>query len=202
MKLRNIIWCTLALLMFVSCKEEDDEIVEFENWQTVNDNYFKKLVEDAKAKSQISSSWALYPCYSRPETGFDLSYSDYIVVEKLEVGKETTSPLLSDSIAVHYVGSLLPSASYPYGFEFDRTFIGTYDPVVASPSKLSMSGVVKGFTTALLHMHRGDHWRIYIPYQLGYNSYDNGTIPPYSTMIFDLRLEDYWSEVPGDRDTF
>ena len=27
--------------------------------------------------------------------------------------------------------------------------------------------MVKGFSTALMRMHRGDHWRIYIPYQLG-----------------------------------
>lgn len=200
MKLRNIIWCTLALLMFVSCKEEDDTIVEYENWQTVNDNYYKKFVEEAKGKAQISSSWALYSCYTRPETGFDLSYSDYVVVEKLEEGKGTTSPLLTDSIAVHYVGHLLPSKSYPNGFEFDRSYIGTFDPVVASPSKLSMVGVVKGFTTALLHMHRGDYWRIYIPYQLGYDSYSNGTIPSYSTLIFEVRLEDYWLQVQGDRD--
>ena len=37
-------------------------------------------------------------------------------------------------------------------------------------------------------MHKGDHWTIYIPYQLGYGSSKTGSVPAYSTLIFDLRL--------------
>ena len=49
-----------------------------------------------------------------------------------------------------------------------------------------------GFATALLNMRRGDHYRVYIPYQLGYGSSDNSSIPGGSTLIFDLRLVDFW----------
>ena len=40
-------------------------------------------------------------------------------------------------------------------------------------------------------MHRGDYWRVYIPYQLGYGAVKNGTIPAYSTLIFELALIDF-----------
>jgi len=71
---------------------------------------------------------------------------------------------------------------------------------LATPTKFAVSGVVKGFSTALMRMHRGDHWRIYIPYQLGYGSGARSVIPAYSTLIFDLRLEDFWRKTQGDRE--
>jgi len=43
----------------------------------------------------------------------------------------------------------------------------------------------------LMYMHKGDCWRVYIPYQLGYGSQTKNAIPAYSTMIFDLILIDY-----------
>ena len=55
--------------------------------------------------------------------------------------------------------------------------------------------LVDGFATALQHMRRGDHWMVYIPYQLGYGSQSQTGVPAYSTLIFDLRLVDFWSPV-------
>ena len=49
-------------------------------------------------------------------------------------------------------------------------------------------------------MHRGDYWRVTIPYQLGYGTSDNGAIPAYSTLIFDLWLQDFWTKKKGDRE--
>ena len=93
MKFRNIIWCMLALLALASCKEEDDAIVEFANWQETNDSYFSGLVTNTQQKvNDGQDSWSLYPCYTLPDKGYSFGYSDYIVVEKLEQGSGTTSP--------------------------------------------------------------------------------------------------------------
>ena len=108
--------------------------------------------------------------------------------------------LLTDSVTVHYTGRLLPSASYPQGYQFDSSYAGTFDAVTATPTKFAVTSVVKGFSTALMHMHRGDHWRIYIPYQQGYGSVAKSSVPAYSTLIFDLRLEDFWRKTKGDRE--
>jgi FKBP-type peptidyl-prolyl cis-trans isomerase FklB len=147
----------------------------------------------------------LLPRYSWPSEKLESSlvpaYSDYIVVEKIENGPqyETESPFLTDSVAVHYVGRLLPSTSYKDGLVFDRSYVGSYDTSLASPTKFAVNRVIVGFTTALLQMHRGDHWKVYIPYQLGYKNSTSGSVPAYSTLIFDLRLEDFWTKKRGDR---
>jgi FKBP-type peptidyl-prolyl cis-trans isomerase FklB len=54
---------------------------------------------------------------------------------------------------------------------------------------------VPGFTTALMNMHIGDRWRVYIPYQLGYGSLAKPTCS-YSNLIFDVALVDFWH--PGE----
>ena len=199
MKFKNCIWLLLALLALTSCKEEDDAVEEYANWQANNDEYFSNLVAQALKNSSINV-WEVVPCYTVPIVGYNRNYYDNIVAEKLEQGSGTTSPLLTDSVEVHYSGRLLPSASYPQGYLFDSSFAGTFDPVTATPTKFAVTGVVKGFSTALMKMHRGDHWRIYIPYQLGYGSTARSAIPAYSTLIFDLRLEDFWRKTKGDRE--
>ena len=201
MKFRNIIWGLLAVLALASCKEEDDAVEEYANWQETNDAYFSRLVwEVQQGFSSLPQQWVLIPCYTMPEVGYTLNYYDYVVAEKLEQGSGTTSPLLTDSVEVHYSGRLLPSASYPKGYQFDSSYAGTFDPVLATPSKFAVLGVVKGFSTALMNMHRGDHWRIYIPYQLAYGATARTAVPAYSTLIFDLRLEDFWRKTKGDRE--
>ena len=57
---------------------------------------------------------------------------------------------------------------------------------------MAVRGVVHGFSTALMNMRRGDYYRVYIPYQLGYGLTDNGTIPGGSTLIFEIRMVDFW----------
>ena len=202
MKFRNIIWCLLAVLALASCKEEDDTVEEYVNWQATNDEYFSNLVSKVMSGSQPATlnQWEAIPCYTIPEIGYAMSYYDYIVVEKLNQGSGTTSPLQSDSVEVHYSGRLLPSRSYPQGYLFDKSYAGDFDPTIATPTKFAAAGVVKGFTTALMRMHRGDSWRVYIPYQLGYGSSARSSIPAYSTLVFDIKLEDFWRKTKGDRE--
>lgn len=190
------------LLLLASCKEEDDTIEEFPNWQATNDAYFSNLVEETKAANAADDyRKVLIPCFTMPDNSYSYSYCDYIVVEKLESGTGTTSPLFTDTVEVHYVGKLLPSANKykENGYEFDRSYQGTFNPQTATPMQFAVNGVRKGFATALMKMHRNDHWRVYLPYQLGYGSSASGSIPAYSTLIFDLRLEDFWWKEQGDR---
>ena len=57
---------------------------------------------------------------------------------------------------------------------------------------MAISGVVDGFSTALLNMRRGDYYRVYIPYQLGYGTSASSSIPGGSTLIFEIRMVDFW----------
>ena len=125
-----------------------------------------------------------------------LSYKpeNHIIVHVLESGSETKSPLLTDYASVHYMGRLIPSTTYTAGLIFDKSWSSnTFNALTSRPTHFEVRGVVDGFATALQQMHRGDHWVIYIPYQLGYGAVKagGGTIPAYSTLIFDVRLVDF-----------
>ena len=208
--MKYFLYITALLLCFTSCKEDNGVEEEFPNWGPQNDAYFAQLVATVQAKNAAGdNSWALIPCYARPAVAA-IGASDYIVVQKLESSANTLSPLLSDTVEVHYVGRLKESAKvHKYlGMEFDRSYTGAYnsatgtyefDRVTATPSKLAVNGVVSGFATAVQHMHCDDHWIVYIPYQLGYGLVTRGTIPAGSTLIFDLRLASFWSKERGDR---
>ena len=62
-----------------------------------------------------------------------------------------------------------------------------------------MNDLIMGFSTALQYMHKGDTWRVIIPYQLGYGAAVKDDIPAYSTLIFEIHLVDFWSNKKGDR---
>ena len=109
------------LPLFTSCKEEDDTIEEYPNWQATNDAYFNALVAETQARiAGGDTQWALIPGYSKPDKGHTYAPTDYIVVQKLESSANTTSPIGQDTVEVHYVGKLLPSANKykEDGYEF------------------------------------------------------------------------------------
>ena len=156
--LRLLPLCLAALsLLLTSCKEQDDTVEEFPNWQHQNDVFYGRLVADAREfKASGDLHWDLIPSYSKPASGYAYQYYDYVVVEKLEDGEGTTSPLLTDTVQVHYVGKLIPSADKykADGMEFDRSYPGVFDSAVATPSKLGVAGLINGFITAVMQMHK------------------------------------------------
>jgi len=202
-KLKAIIYILLPLIgggwVGVSCSEsEDEEADEYANWQVRNETYFATL-EDSLSRG--GSAWQKFKTYTKDQQIISVN-TDYIYVKVLESGSETTSPIYTDTVRVSYRGRQIPSASYPEGRVFDQTYAGTFSWQTTAVSKGVVSSFVDGFTTALLHMHPGDRWRIYIPYQLGYgvnpksSSSSSESIPAYSTLIFDLALVEYWQ--PGE----
>ena len=196
MKLKHYLFVCLSLLGFASCSEEDDTVQEFDNWQVKNETYFEEQYQQHMAAS--SATCFVLKSYSKGDTLQlnQVPHTDCILVDVLPSdfpveGDLTVTPIFSDDVAVHYFGNILPSPSYAAGYQFDASYSGTFSPDIAEPSVLSVDGVILGFSTALQHMHRGDHWRVTIPYQLGYGTSDYNTIPAYSTLIFDIRLVDF-----------
>lgn len=176
-------------LAFVGCSEQD-EVGEFHDWKARNEHYIDSIA--AAARVNADGSWTMIRAFN---TGDSLDFSAdnryYIYVQKLEKGSGTVSPQYNDSVRVHYEGRLIPTDSYPQGYQFGKSFNGTVlDATSDVPALLGVYGNVNGFATALMHMNVGDHWRVVVPYYLGYNTSTNssGTIPAYSTLIFDMQL--------------
>ena len=87
------------------------------------------------------------------------------------------SPLTTDKVKVHYKGSLAD------GTIFDSS----YDR--GQPTSFTVSGVIKGWTEALLLMQVGSKWELTIPSKLGYGTRGSGgKIPPNSTLLFEVEL--------------
>lgn len=175
-----------------SCSETNDEVEEFPNWKATNDEFFDKKYAEVKADTVGGNSeWKIIRAWNLEESVATNSY-DHILVDVRQAGNGSGCPLYTDSVKVHYSGRLLPSATHPDGYMFDKSWSGDeFNDSTALPAKFAVSGLVKGFTTALMHMHIHDKWRVYIPYQLGYDSSTNPGAA-YSTLIFDIELVAYY----------
>lgn len=206
MKRRGFYFLAVALFAvfgLASCSEEDDTVEEFPNWQARNDAFFNSLTDSVMNLLELNparTDWKRIKSWSKSDS-IEGSNSDYIIVNVIEEGDAASAtPLYTDTVTVHYLGRLLPSVSYPYGYVFDQSYYGNYYDDVSKPLQMAIGNsggnmLVDGFATAIQHMRRGDHWMVYIPYQLGYGSQSQTGVPAYSTLIFDLRLVDFWSPV-------
>ena len=193
-RLQKLLWLAALLLPLgaaTACSESDDEeaVEEFANWKDRNDAFFATL-EDSLSRD--AAVWKKIKSYTKDEQE-ESANTDYIYAKVIEAGSGDASPLFTDSARVAYRGRLILSASYPEGNVFDQTFVGDYNIKTTAVLDGVVSGYVDGFTTALQHMHRGDWWRVYIPYTLGYGAYAQGSVPAYSVLVFDLILIDFTS---------
>lgn len=193
MSIKHYILVGLSLLIFASCSEKDDTVEEYADWKNKNEQYFEV------AYASHNYDMALKKYSLRDEVVANAT--DYVLVDVVEEGDagETEMPYLTDSVEIHYVGYLIPSATYTTGYVFDKSYIEPFDFDTAVPRKFAVNGVVPGFATALQKMRRGAYWRVTIPYQLGYGTSDKDGVPAYSTLLFEIRLEDFWTKERGDR---
>lgn len=180
---------TLHASLFVSCSEEDATEDEFSDWQARNEQYFA----DLETKYQADKAhWRKLKSITKDERS-EGKATDYIYayIAEPQATADTLSPASTDSVLVMYQGRLIPSKNYAEGKVFDGTTQGTYDVKTNAAVKFVVSGLKDGFATALQYMHKGDTWRIYVPWDLGYGEQGNSTIPGYSVLIFDITLIEF-----------
>ena len=200
MNIKHYLFIGLSVLGLASCTEEDDEAFDEGTWRAVNEAYFEQAYQAHPEKSESSF---ILPSWTQPASLSlsDIDHTKSVLVDVVKDGTGDKSPYYTDTVLVHYVGRLIPTEGYPDGYEFDKSYLSAYDPDVDVPYKVAVNGVVEGFSTALQHMNRGDEWIVTVPYQLGYGTSGSGTvvIPGYSTLIFQIRLVDFWTKKRGDR---
>lgn len=183
---------SLLIMLLASCSETKEENTEFDNWQERNDAYFTTVYTSARQEIDNGSTrWKIIRAYAKnPET---TNPTDHIVVEVLAQGDEASrTTQATDSCSLHYRGTLMPTESYPNGYQFDSSWTGDYNLATMKPVKYVVKDFIDGFSTALLNMNPGDRWRIYIPQALGYGSSPSSSIPAYSTLIFDVTFVKSW----------
>ena len=97
---------------------------------------------------------------------------------KVTADGEGTKPTMSDSVEVHYKGTLID------GTVFDSSFDR------GQPATFPMNGVIAGFSGGLSKIAAGGKVTIYIPSDLGYgdNPRPGGVIKPGDALIFECEL--------------
>lgn len=97
---------------------------------------------------------------------------------------ETRRPNSSSIIYVKYKGELITG----------RVFEDTEDEVQGFQLSTLMDGWIEGITK----MNVGGRYIFYIPYELAYGDEAFGSIPPYSTLKFDITLVASDDQLPVD----
>lgn len=92
---------------------------------------------------------------------------------------EGPAPKSTDTVKVHYHGTLVD------GTVFDSS-VQRGEPV-----EFPLDGVIPGWTEGLQKSSKGGKIKLYIPPTLGYGDEGKGSIPPGSTLIFEVELLDF-----------
>jgi len=111
----------------------------------------------------------------RPEVMITASGLQYEVLEEGEAGAD--SPRASDTVTVHYHGTLIDGTVFDSSVERNQ------------PATFGLNQVISGWTEGVQLMKVGDKYRFYIPPELAYGETGaGGIIGPNATLIFDVEL--------------
>ena len=123
----------------------------------------------------IKQSNANFSFQNSMEEGTLTTTNSGLQYEIIKLG-DGEKPQATDKVEVHYHGTLEDGTVFDSSVERGQTIT------------LPLNRVIKGWTEGLQLMPVGSKFKFIIPPDLGYGSRDMGTIPPSSTLIFEVEL--------------
>lgn len=113
----------------------------------------------------------------------------YYVITKATTGEKAHN---GDNITANYTGKFLD------GKKFDSNMDSAFHHVQPFSFPLGQGRVIKGWDIAFSILRKGEKATIYVPSSLGYGDRGQGSIPAFSTLVFDVELVDF----KGQEDAF
>jgi len=109
----------------------------------------------------------------RPEVTTTASGLQY---EVLQEGQGQRPSGATSRVTVHYEGRLINGQVFDSSYKRNQ------------PATFGLNQVITGWTEGVQLMPQGSKYRFFIPAILGYGARGAGSIPPNSTLIFDVEL--------------
>lgn len=195
----------LPIVGLTACSDDDDEENLYATWDALNTAWFYAVADSARtaiaaARAQYGDDWEAHCEWRmykslRKSADYRGPVTDSVCIHFRHFGEGTTSPRYTDSVRVSFRGYIKPTHTLTKDGRdslamtvFTQTYYGTYDPEKAAPQLMAVSSTIAGFSTALQYMHVGDDAWVYMPQQLAYGTTANGSIPPYSSLVFRIHL--------------
>lgn len=183
----HITWMLVVMLFTLAACSDDDEneIVIDEAWKEINLAAFDARMQDAKTDT------SLFTINSESGNG-------QIICKILKKGEGTETIYYTSKVNCYYKGCFVTNEDgevvadrdsvLTQGEVFDSRLRENGDDKVLF--EVDDSGLRDGFATALQHMHEGDIWEVWMPYQLGYGVSGYDDIKPYTTLVFQIEVTD------------
>jgi len=153
--------------------EQNVPEISYQEAQTIIGDFFQALQEKVGEAAKSEGKAFLAENAKRAEVVTLVSGLQYEVITE---GTGTT-PKASDSVSVHYHGSLID------GTVFDSSINR------GEPATFGVTQVISGWVEALQLMPVGSKWKLFIPSDLAYGAQGAGqSIAPHSTLIFEVEL--------------
>ena len=141
---------------------------------------FKNLVEANQASqgAENKNAGEAFLASNAKEEGV-MTTASGLQYKVLEAGDASAvKPALTDKVNVHYHGTLID------GTVFDSS-VDRGEPI-----SFPLNGVITGWQEGLQLMKVGEKFKFVIPAELAYGARATGSIPPNSTLIFEVELLD------------
>ncbi len=146
--------------------------------EKVASEFFKAYITKAQAKDLEVKKGAgeKFLAENKTKTGVITTASG--LQYQVLVAKDGPKPAATDSVKVHYTGTLLD------GTKFDSS-VDRGEPIT-----FPLNQVIPGWTEGVQLMSVGSKYKFFVPYNLGYGEQgtQGGPIPGFATLIFDVEL--------------
>ncbi len=179
----------MSLSIFSACKDDDEknsyDLKDFQEWRKQNDDWVAEM-QQRKNPDGTPYYTTLIPAWNP---------GIFILIHYFNDRSETEgnlTPLFTSTVDVRYQGFTCEDERFD-----SSNLVNRYGKL--GIARFGCNSVVQGWSVALENMRVGDTAEIIVPYEAAYGTSYTAALLPYSSLRFNLRLEDiYRYEAPNN----